>query len=92
MDNKSVQTVFRFLGRVRLSLANFLRYRVMMSTRNVLIIGGSNPLGSTLATQFRSNWRVVNLDYFENETVGDNILIPSEQGVFGTQTALLLEE
>jgi nucleoside-diphosphate-sugar epimerase len=49
-----------------------------MSTRNVLVIGGSSPLGSQVVDAFRGNWRVVNLDREENGLVMDNILWSNE--------------
>lgn len=52
-----------------------------MGSKTVLVYGGKGALGSTLVKIFKEKgFKTLSIDFFENETADDNVLLKNDLG------------
>jgi len=57
------------------AVSGFVRFGVLHQYKNLLIVGGSNPLGSSIVSNFSDTWKVANIDFKQNENAELNVLL-----------------
>jgi len=62
---KKVFDLWRYLRRMKYRVTNFFQYRLMASSKHMLIVGNQDhALVPTIYKEFGVNWRIAHMGYF----------------------------
>lgn len=59
---KKLVDIGKHIRRISYKVQNFFKYRVMVNSKHMIIVGGyNNPLTPIIYSAFQSNWRIAHI-------------------------------